>query len=111
MMDEIQAIHDIQTTQRRVAITIGIVMGVTMSIYFFTFAMLLDHGLMVVLWIEGITSILFVLAYINLYRISFRLTRLIYVSREPHRQLCQRMKPTDINTSPESLLQTINQSL
>ena len=111
MQDEIQAISQIQKTQRRVAITIGIIMGVTMSIYFFTFAMLIDRGLTVVLWTEAVTTILFIAAYIFLNRISFRLTRLVYVGREPHRTLCQRMKPSDINTSPETLMQTINQSI
>lgn len=107
----VQLIQAIQNTQRRIAITIGIIMGVTLSTYFFTFAMLIDRGITGMLVFEAVSSVLFIVAYIFLNRISFAVTRLRYQRSRPHDELIQQMKPGDINIPAEQLITTLRQSV
>ena len=81
MQETLKAIKTIQKTQRRIAVTTGIIMGVLMSVYFFSFATLIDHGMFGVLLVEIITSVAFVFAYIFMNPLSFRLTRLFLTRR------------------------------
>ena len=72
-----------------------------MSIYFFTFAALIDRGMFAVLVFEVITSIAFVFAFIFIHPISFRLTRLYY--HRSHAALLQQLLPADIHKTPEQV--------
>jgi len=95
--------------QNRIAMTLGITMGMILIIYFFTYAMLLDRGYDGVLLFEAITSVLFIIAFFFLSRISFRLTRLILGRRPPYASLLQLMQPGDSNVPPQQLLQRLRQ--
>lgn len=75
--NDTQTLHRIKKTHERVAVIAGVVMGVTMSIYFFTFSMLIDHGNAFALWFEIITAVLFLLGLIFLKRLAFFITRLV----------------------------------
>ena len=101
MNETLKAIQAIHKTQRRIATIAGITMGVLMSIYFFTFAALIDRGMSTVLVFEIITSIAFVFAFIFIHPLSFRLTRLLY--RRSHAELLRQMEPADIHKTPEQV--------
>jgi len=105
MQEKIQAIAAIHKTQRRISTISGITMGMIMSVYFFTFATLLDRGLFGALLFEIITSIGFIIAFLFLNPLSFRLTRLIHGRR--HAALLEQLSPTDINKTPEQLCESI----
>lgn len=106
MHETLKAIETIQKTQRRIAVTSGVIMGVLMSVYFFSFAMLIDRGMFGALLVEIITSIAFVIAYIFMNTLSFRLTRLLLSRR--HGQLLNRLTARDIYKSPEQVLESLN---
>lgn len=110
MQHEIQAISQIQATQKRFAVTIGVSMGVIMSLYFFSFATLIDRGMLAALLFEIVTTLGFIVVYFLLNRISFALTRARYQNKAPHAELLTRLSAQDVNTSPEALLEAIHQS-
>jgi len=105
MQEKIEAIEAIHKSQRRIATIIGITMGMLMSVYFFTFATLIDRGMFGILLFEIITSIGFIIAFIFLNPLSFRLTRLIHGRR--HAALLKQLSATDINKTPEQLCDSI----
>ena len=105
----LQALERIQKTQNRIAMTLGITMGMILIIYFFTYAMLIDRGYDGVLLFEAITSVLFIIAFFFLNRIAFLLTRLILGRRQPFAALLQHMQPGDGNVPPPQLLQRLRQ--
>lgn len=106
-MDIKQDIQKIQKIQRRISIISGVVMGILLSVYFFTFATLIDHGMFGLLLIEIVTSIGFIFAYIFMNRISFRLTRL-FLGRRYARTFDQ-IQPDDINKSPAEIINEMKQ--
>lgn len=106
MQDTLRAIESIQKTQRRIAVTTGVIMGVLMSVYFFSFATLIDHGMFGALLIEIITSIAFVFAFIFMNRLSFGLTRFLLARQ--HGRLLNRLSPRDIYKTPDQVLEILN---
>jgi len=105
MNETLEAIQAIHKTQKRIATVTGVTMGILMSIYFFTFATLIDRGMFGALLLEVITSIAFIFAFIFMNRLSFGLTRLFY--RRRHAALLQQLSPADINKSPEQVCESI----
>jgi len=106
MQDMLKDIETIQNTQRRIAVTTGVIMGILMSVYFFSFATLIDHGMFGILLVEVITSVAFVFAYIFMNPLSFKLTRLILGRR--HKQLLAHLAPRDIYKTPEQVIESLN---
>ncbi len=104
----INAIEQIQKSQTNFKIYTAVPMGTIMILYFFSFATLIDHGMMGAFYIEIITTILFVLALIYLNNVSFVLVKLLYKSRKLHSSLIQKMTPTSINKTAKQLSQEIN---
>ena len=74
--DREEAIARIKKTQENIAVVIGTIFALTMCVYFFTYAMLVDKGISGGLWIMGISSIVMLLILIKLKSVSFFLTRL-----------------------------------
>jgi len=81
--DQTTIMASIKKTQENIAVVIGVVFTVTMCIYFFTYAMLVDKGLSGALWMMGMSSIAMLLALIRLKAVSFFFTRL-WLGRRPH---------------------------
>lgn len=71
-----EAIAQIRKTQENVAVIIGTFFTLTMCIFFFTYAMLVDKGLSGALWAMGLSSVAMLLMLIKLKAVSFFLTRL-----------------------------------
>ena len=74
--DREESIATIKKTQENIAVVIGTIFALTMCVYFFTYAMLVDKGLSGGLWTMGISSVLMLLILIYLKPVSFFLTRL-----------------------------------
>lgn len=80
--DQTVMIESIKKKQENIAVVIGVVFALTMCVYFFTYAMLVDKGLSGALWLMGISSLLMLLALIKLKSISFFIVRL-WLGRRP----------------------------
>ena len=76
-----QLISSLKKTQENIAVGLGVIIGLTLSIYFFTYAMLVDKGLQGMLWTQGLSAIAMVLILIYLKQVSFLLARL-WLSRK-----------------------------
>ncbi|MDQ6992789.1 MAG: hypothetical protein Q9M31_04895 [Mariprofundus sp.] len=76
-VDELSNIvASIKKKQENIAVAIGVTFTLTLCIYFFTYAMMVDKGYSGMLWLMGISSILMLLTLIYLKPISFFITRL-----------------------------------
>ncbi|MFQ5470900.1 MAG: hypothetical protein ACE5EH_11440 [Gammaproteobacteria bacterium] len=104
---ELDSVKSIQNTQRKISMTMGITMGMLLLVYFFSYANLIDHGLIFIVNIEIVTSILFVIAFFFLNKISFFLTRLRYSRNNIASGLILLMKPGDVNQEPDKLYATL----
>jgi len=80
--DQSIIIESIRKKQENIAVVIGVVFALTMCVYFFTYAMLVDKGLSGALWIMGISSVLMLLTLIKLKPVSFFFARL-WLGRRP----------------------------
>ena len=102
--ESLQAIIEkIQNTQNNIKIFTAVPMGLLLLVYFFSYAQLVDHGLVRMLIVEILTSILFVLAFIFLNTWSFHAVKFIYKSRSPYREIMQQLTPEKIAKSADQL--------
>ncbi len=91
-----KTLQKIKKTHERIAIIAGIVMGVMLSSYFFTFGMLIDRDATGALWFQVITSVLFVFGLIFLKPLAFFLTKILLGMNAECRQKLKGMKVTDL---------------
>ncbi|MDQ6981648.1 MAG: hypothetical protein Q9M08_01395 [Mariprofundus sp.] len=83
--DQSMIIESIRKKQENIAVVIGVVFALTMCVYFFTYAMLVDKGLSGALWIMGLSSVAMLLTLIKLKPVSFFFARLWLGRREDYR--------------------------
>ncbi len=81
--DQSVIIESIKKKQENIAVVIGVVFALTMCVYFFTYAMLVDKGLSGPLWLMGLSSIAMLLVLIKLKPVSFFFARL-WLARRPN---------------------------
>ena len=94
---DIEILKKIKKAHERIAITAGIIMGVMLSSYFFTFGMLIDRDATGALWFQIITSVLFVFGLIFLKRLALFITKLILGFNSNYRRVLQGMKVADLD--------------
>ena len=104
-MDQLEIIKKIQNTQNNIKVFTAVPMGVLMILYFFSYATLIDNGLTGFLFFEIVTTVLFVLALIFLNPLSFFVVRLLYGSREPYKDVMQKLTAINIVQPAEKLVQ------
>jgi len=90
-----ERIQRLQSKLTNMKILIAVPMGMLMIIYFFTFAMLIDHGLVGALYFELLSTIAFVFAFIYLNRLGFWLLKKRFAK---HRLYGQILKQLDIES-------------
>ncbi len=93
--DQSMIIESIRKKQENIAVVIGVVFALTMCVYFFTYAMLVDKGLSDALWIMGISSILMLLALIKLKPVSFFFAKLWLGRKKDYRDAFSVIAATD----------------
>jgi len=93
--DQSIIIESIRKKQENIAVVIGVVFALTMCVYFFTYAMLVDKGLSGALWIMGISSVLMLLTLIKLKPVSFFFARLWLGRRPDYRDAFSVIAATD----------------
>ena len=80
----------------RTAIVAGVIMGLALSSYFFTFGMLIDMGATAALWFQIITMVLFIFGLIYLKRVAFFITRIVLSLNGDCRRALKGLKPADL---------------
>ncbi len=93
--DQSMIIESIRKKQENIAVVIGVVFALTMCVYFFTYAMLVDKGLSGALWIMGISSILMLLGLIKLKPVSFFFAKLWLGRKKDYRDAFSVIAATD----------------
>ena len=106
--DIISAIEQIQKSQSNIKIFTAVPMGIIMILFFFSFATLIDQGMMGALYMEIGSTILFILALIFLNKISFFFVKFLYNSRKLHSSIIANLTPVNINRPAEKLAQELN---
>ncbi len=96
-----KTLQKIKKTHERIAIISGIVMGLMLSAYFFTFGMLIDRDATAALWFQIITSVLFVFGLIFLKRVAFFLTKILLGMNSDCRRLLKNMSVADLDNIPQ----------
>jgi len=91
-----EALARIKKTQENIAVVIGTIFALTMCVYFFTYAMLVDKGLSGGLWAMGISSIVMLLILIKLKHVSFFLARLLLGRRADLRDTFAKLTAADL---------------
>ena len=104
----LEAIEQLQNSFSNIKIFTAVPMGIIMIIYFFTFAQLVDHGLDVLLYIEIVTTIMFVLALIFLNKVAYVLLRLRYSGKQPYNRLLQQLSAEQLGQDAQKLLSQVS---
>ncbi len=94
--NDTEILKKIKKTHERIAISAGIIMGVALSSYFFTFGMLIDRDATGALWFQIITSILFIFGLVYLKPLAFFITKLILGFNGECRRVLDGMKVKDL---------------
>ena len=98
MTDESQqdTVQKIKKTHGRIAVIAGVIMGVALSSYFFTFGMLIDRGATAALWFQFITMVLFIFGLIFLKRLALFITRIVLAFNADCRRVLKGMTLADL---------------
>ena len=94
--NDTDTLQKIKRTHGRIAVIAGVIMGLALSSYFFTFGMLIDQGATVALWFQIITMVLFIFGLIFLKRVAFFITRMLLALNADCRRMLKGMKPADL---------------
>ena len=86
------------------SVTMGIVIGIVLAIYFFTFSEIVDKAPPIVWKIQVITTALMVWALISLKRVSYFFTRVWLGKRTAFQPLFVSCNARDLEKSAEQLL-------
>jgi len=95
--NQLETVQKIKRTHGRIAVFAGVIMGVALSSYFFTFGMLIDRGATAALWFQLITMVLFIFGLIFLKRLAFFITRILLTFNEDCRRALKGMKLADLD--------------
>jgi len=90
--DQSEIIESIRKKQENIALVIGVTFAMTLSVYFFTYALVTDKGLTNVLWLMGISSIVIVAMLFRLQSVAFFVARLWLGRREGYQDVLSGMK-------------------
>jgi len=91
-----QTLQKIKKVHDRIVISVGMVMGIALSSYFFTFGMLIDRNATFMLWFQMITSVLFIFGLVYIKPLALLLAKILLSSDSDCRQMLKGMKVTDL---------------
>lgn len=89
-------------------IFIAVPMGILMILYFFTFAMFIDHGLSGALYFELFSSVAFVFAFIYLNQLGFWLLKKRFAKHRVYGQILQRLDMNSIAEDAQHTAERLN---
>ena len=106
--DTLTAIRQIHKTLENFMVSLGIVIGMLLVIYFFTYGALVDSPTSSLIWFEVVTSILMVLVLVYLKRVSFFLTRLKLGRRADCGKVLKQLAYADLSLDENALLKKLS---
>jgi len=107
---DIEIIQLIQDKQRSFKITLGASMGMILIVYFFTFAMLVDKFPPAFFIFEAITSVIFLVSFFMLNKISFAYVKLRMAGKANYQDYFEIMQASDVDESAETILERKTES-
>lgn len=99
----IDIIRTVKKAHENIMVIIGVLIGVILLVYFFSFAQFFDRGYMGVVWFQAISSVVFVAALFFLKRIAFTVVRVIYGRREPYQVFVSAIVASDLDKDEKAL--------
>ena len=103
--ETLNALRRIKKTHENLVVTIGVLIGMTLLIYFFTFAMFVDKASTVLVWFETITAILMALMLVFLKKVGFFLTKLLLGRRPDCRAVLATLVAADLVLDEQALVE------
>jgi hypothetical protein len=101
--DTLSVIAQINKTLENFMVSIGILCGMILLVYFFTYGALVDAVGSSLIWFEVVTSVLILLVLIFLKRVCFFLTRLKLGRRAAYRDVLQKIQVADLRLDTQTL--------
>jgi len=99
--NDTKTLHKIKKTYSRIVVVAGTLMGFVLCTYFFTLGILIDGGHTVMLWVEILTTVLFVLGLVYLKPLALSITRILLSANAEGRHMLKGMTVADIEKVPE----------
>lgn len=106
--EEARIVEKIINTQRNIKVFGGIAIGMILSIYFFTFAMVLDRAPPIFITVQAITALIFVSLFFVGNRVSFLAARLVLPGRA-YKSIFRLLRPDDVVMDLDQLKTTLDQ--
>ncbi|RMH61930.1 MAG: hypothetical protein D6678_02310 [Zetaproteobacteria bacterium] len=88
----------VRRLQENIAVIIGVVIALTLSLYFFTYAQLVDRGLGSWLWFQAISASLMVLILFRLPQVALFLARLWLGRKREYRERLRGLRVSDLRS-------------
>lgn len=85
----------------------GVVIGIILVFYFFSFAQLIDRGYTGMVWFQTISSVVMVIILCTLKRFAFVLLKLFYGRRAAYRPLLSIIRAADLDQDDEVLVRRL----
>jgi hypothetical protein len=105
--DNHSAITQIKKTHENFMVSIGILIGTLLVVYFFTYGALVDSVTSSLIWFEVVTSVLMVLALVFLKRVCFFLTRLKLGRHPEYRTVLANIQVTDLALDEQAIVEKL----
>jgi hypothetical protein len=105
--DTHSAITQIKKTHENFMVSIGILIGTLLVVYFFTYGALVDSVTSSLIWFEVVTSVLMVLALVFLKQVCFFLTRLKLGRRPEYRSVFANIQVADLALDEQAIVEKL----
>ena len=105
--DARNAIAQIKKTHENFMVSLGVLIGTILLVYFFTYGALVDSVTSSLIWFEVITSILMVLALVFLKRVCFFLTKLKLGRQAEYRAVFANIHINDLALDEQALAEKL----
>ncbi len=105
--ETLSAIRRIKKTHENLVVTVGVLIGMTLLVYFFTFAMFVDKASTALIWFEIITTILMALILVFLKKVGFFLTKLLLGRRSDCRAVLAALVAADLALDEEVIMKKV----
>lgn len=102
-------IYKIKKTTENIAVTVGILFGTILGIYFFSMSELVNRGMTGALWFLAISSVLLVIGLVFVRKLAFKVTRTMLGNKPQYQAIFAAIVLKDLEQDAETLAQRIGQ--
>ena len=106
--ETLSAIRRIKNTHENLVVITGVLIGMILLVYFFTFAMFVDKASTGLIWFEIITAILMALMLVYLKKVGFFLTKILLGRRADYRPLFAKLIAADLALDEKAIVEKLN---